>query len=146
MDQAEDREDDGTPEALLRFGLAALVLFAAGGVALEALHGFKVSWYLRVEAEGRRELLVLGHAHGTLLALIVLVVTGLWPRLSRVAAARRRFAAASLRGATLLLPAGFLLGGVGAKGGDPGYGILLVPLGAVLLVAGLLALWPPRRR
>ena len=43
-----------------------------------------------------------------------------------------------LFGATVLLPGGFLLGGLVVYGGDPGRGILLVPLGALCLFAGVL--------
>ena len=40
---------------------------------------------------------------------------------------------------TVLLPGGFLLGGVFVYGGDPGLGVLAVPFGAVLfLLAALL--------
>jgi len=35
--------------------------------------------------------------------------------------------------AAILLPGGFLLGGVVTYGGDPGLGVWLVPVGAVLL-------------
>ena len=36
-----------------------------------------------------------------------------------------------------LLPLGFLLGGIYTYGGDPGDGILLVPVGAVLLLVAV---------
>ena len=42
------------------------------GIALESLHGFKVSWYLDPAFETRRLLWRLAHAHGTLLSLIQL--------------------------------------------------------------------------
>jgi hypothetical protein len=46
----------------------------------------------------------------------------------------------SLVGSLILLPMGFLLGGIFVHGGDPGLGVLLVPPGALLLfVAVLLA-------
>lgn len=35
------------------------------------------------------------------------------------------------------IPGGFLLGGLWTHGGDPGLGVLLVPPGAVALLAGL---------
>jgi predicted sugar kinase len=38
----------------------------------------------------------------------------------------------------LLLPGGFLLGGLVVHGGDPGKGILLVPVGAALLLFAVL--------
>ena len=36
--------------------------------------------------------------------------------------------------ATLLLPGGFLLGGIDVYGGDPGIGIFLTPVGGVFLL------------
>ena len=43
----------------------------------------------------------------------------------------------ALLGAALLLPGGFLLGGLFPYGGDPGLGIFLVPPAAVLLFVGV---------
>lgn len=118
----------------LRFGWASLCLFVVLGAVLEAMHGFKVDWYLAVGNETRRLLWRLAHAHGTFLGLVH-VAYGLC--LSRIAAGSARVGSACLYGASIALPAGFLLGGVGAAEGDPGIGIVLVPLGFVLLlVAG----------
>jgi hypothetical protein len=52
-----------------------------------------------------------------------------------------------LRSAVILLPSGFLLGGLWHFKDDPGLGICLVPVGALLLLATALHLgWstPPR--
>jgi hypothetical protein len=46
----------------------------------------------------------------------------------------------SLSAATVLLPSGFFLGGVVTYGGDPGLGILLVPVGAAFLLGALLTI------
>ncbi len=43
------------------------------------------------------------------------------------------WAANCLLGASLLMPIGFLLGGVAVYAGDPGLGVVLVPVGALLL-------------
>ena len=54
----------------------------------------------------------------------------------------------ALVAAGVLLPVGFFLGGVVTYGGDPGLGVLLVPIGAVslIVVTGIVvyALKPPR--
>jgi len=42
-----------------------------------------------------------------------------------------------LTGATVLLPGGFFLGGAMIYAGDPGVGILLVPVGALLLLVAV---------
>jgi hypothetical protein len=43
-----------------------------------------------------------------------------------------------LLAASVLMPGGFLLGGIWVYAGDPGLGILLVPVGGVLLFAAVL--------
>jgi hypothetical protein len=118
----------------LRFGWWSLLMFAALGLALESLHGFKVRAYLDVSNETRRLMWTLAHAHGTLLALIH-IVFGLAVRAGAVpAAAGARPISMSLIAASVLLPGGFFLGGVAFYAGDPGVGVLLVPAGAVLLL------------
>src|SRR2546429_4958355 len=54
----------------LRFGWWSLLVFLSLGGALEALHGFKVGWYVDVGNEMRRLMFTLAHAHGTALALV----------------------------------------------------------------------------
>lgn len=127
-----------------RFGWWTLLLFACIGLGLEALHGFKVAYYLDVANETRRLMWRLGHAHGVLLAL---VHVGCGATLHAMAPTGRLVLVASraLVGASLLLPVGFLLAGFGPHGGDPGPGVALVPLGAAcLLVAAALLGWSLR--
>lgn len=119
----------------LAFGWWSLLVFLVLGIGLEALHGFKVPWYLNEAYSARRLLWTLAHAHGVLLALVNLVF----------AIALRTFTAWSppalasrcLLGASVLVPGGFALGGIDVHGGDPGYGIVLLPIGAALLVVGV---------
>jgi hypothetical protein len=122
----------------LRLGWWSLLFFLSFGVVLETLHGFKIGWYLDVGNETRRLMWTLAHAHGTLLSLVHIAFATtlrLVPHLARTATI-----SAGLSAATVLLPGGFFLGGAWNHGGDPGLGILLVPLGALcLLVAVLLA-------
>ena len=119
----------------LSFGWWSLLVFLVLGIGLEALHGFKVPWYLNDAYSARRLLWTLAHAHGVLLALInVVFAIGL-----------RTFAPESpptlvsrcLLGASVLVPAGFALGGIDVRGGDPGLGIILLPIGAALLVVAV---------
>ena len=120
----------------LRFGWWGLVGYLSFGIFLEVVHGLKGGWYLDVGNETRRLMFTLAHAHGTLLALINLVV-GLSLRL--VPAARLSTSASlSLAWAGLILPLGFFLGGVVTYGGDPGLGIVLVPVGGLLLLYGVI--------
>jgi hypothetical protein len=123
----------------LRFGWWAICLFVSLGLVLEALNGFKVSWYLDVGAEARRTTLTLAHAHGTLFGLINVVFALSLSRLG-LDEQRARRVSASLRGATILLPGGFVLGGIVIYGGDPGLGVVLVPIGAVLMIMATFAI------
>ena len=122
----------------LRLGWWSLLFFLTLGVALETMHGFKIGWYLDVSNETRRLMLRLAHAHGVLLSVLHLVFA-LTVRLLAAGGERWcRIASACLTGAALLLPGGFLLGGMIVYGGDPWVGILLVPVGAVLLFTAVL--------
>ncbi len=126
------------PTALLarkhvRFGWLMLAVFAIVGITLEGFHSFKTGWYLEDAYETRRLLFTLGHAHGALLALINIVfgvasavLGGNLPRLRQVSRL--------LLVGTVLLPAGFFLGGFGLYGADPGIGIYLVPIGALCVL------------
>jgi hypothetical protein len=121
----------------LRFGWWSLLVFATLGLMLESLHGFKVRAYLDVSNETRRLMWTLAHAHGTLLA-VVHIVFGLTIRaVPERNAVHQRLISLSLIGASVLLPGGFFLGGVAFYSGDPGLGVLLVPVGAVLLLAAV---------
>ena len=121
----------------LRFGWWSLLVFATLGLTLEALHGVKVRAYLDVSNETRRLLWTLAHAHGTLLA-IVHVIFGLTVRaFPELTPAKVSLVSKCLIGASLLLPGGFFLGGIVFYAGDPGIGVILVPAGAVLLLAAI---------
>lgn len=115
----------------LRFGWWSLLIFLLFGGALETLHGFKIGWYLDVGNEARRLMFTLAHAHGTLLALVN-IAAGLTAR-NVVRFDLRPSTSLALIWAAILLPAGFFLGGVVTYGGDPGLGVWLVPVGAILL-------------
>ena len=119
----------------LRFGWWSLVVFAGFGLILETLHGFKVAAYLDLTNETRRLMWTLAHAHGVGLALVHLIFAlavqldlagpaGRFPTISRC-----------LLAASFLLPGGFFAGGTVYYGGDPGLGILMVPVGAAFLLA-----------
>ena len=116
--------------ASLRYGFTALLAFLLGGLGLEFLHLIKAPWYL--DHHLRRELWVLGHAHGALLALLNLAYAAALLAVPAVAAAGRW-----LRWGSALVPAGFLLGGVGNSESDPSLAILLTPIGAALLALAL---------
>jgi hypothetical protein len=85
-------------------------------------------------------MLTLAHAHGTLLSLIH-VAFGVTLHVFSMDDANLRWArlaSSCLLGASVLLPGGFFLAGFFIYGGDPGLGIFLVPVGALLLFVGIL--------
>ncbi len=130
----------------LRTGWWSIAGFGLLGLVLETLHGFKVGAYLDVSSETRRLMWTLAHAHGTLLGLVH-VGLGVTIRTAGLAGADLRRASASLTAAGFVLPLGFFAGGVRFYAGDPGLGIALVPVGAVLLIyaaASIARLLPPR--
>ena len=116
----------------LRFGWTLLFVSVLIGIGLETLHGFKGSWYLDVGNEVRRLMFTLAHAHATGLALVN-IAAGLTVR--NVAGFRLRSSVSfALIWSSIVMPAGFLLGGIVVYGGDPGLGVWLVPIGAALLL------------
>lgn len=121
----------------LRFGWWTLLVFLTLGLVLEALHGLKAGFYLNVTNETRRLMWTLAHAHGTLLALVNLGFASTVRLLPEWSARPRGFASVCLRAATLLIPAGFFLGGAVIYSGDPGLGIILLPVGGLLLLVAV---------
>jgi hypothetical protein len=119
----------------LGFGWWSLLVYATFGLVLETLQGFKAPLYVDVSSDTRRLMWTLAHAHGVGLALVHVLFALSLPALP-AAPARDRLVSRCLIAASVLLPGGFFAGGAVYYAGDPGPGILLVPVGAgVLLVA-----------
>lgn len=132
-----------TPDTTIRqhlvLGWTLLALAGLFGLSLEAMHGLKLGFYLDLDAQTRRHMWTLCHAHGTLLGLLHI---GLALTIKCVPAIADRRAAIwggrLLLAAAILMPTGFFLGGLWFYAGDPGLGVLLVPIGGAALVAALL--------
>ena len=122
----------------LKVGWWSLLLFLTIGLALEMLSGFKVGLYVDVASSTRRLMWTLAHAHGTLLSVINIVFAITLEAAVGWSESRQILASRCLRGALVLMPLGFFLGGVRVHGGDPGLGVLLVPPGALLLFIAVL--------
>jgi hypothetical protein len=118
-------------------GWWGLLVFLSLGIALETLHGFKVGFYLDPAHRLRRLLWTLAHAHGTLLALVNIAFAAGLGQFGRWTEGRLKLASFFLIDALLLLPLGFFLGGVGHSEVDPSFGVMLVPVGALLLLAAV---------
>ena len=137
---------DAIVQRHLVFGWWSLLIFVALGLVLESLHGFKVAWYVNTgEAESTRLMLRLAHAHGTFLSLVHLAFAWTTAQATGFDGRSRSVASRSLQASGILVPAGFFLAGLpgfvrtgglrlGVLGGDPGLGIVLVPIGALLLL------------
>lgn len=124
----------GEIERSRRFGWTSLCAWILFGLALELAHGFKASAYL--DDGLRRTLLRLAHAHGVILALVVLAWGQSGASLIQPTA-RAAWVGHLLRAGATLIPVGFALSSIGASEGDPSLPILLVPVGALALIAAL---------
>lgn len=122
----------------LRTGWWLMLIYLTFGMLLESFHGFKLFWYLDLSNSTRRLMFTLAHSHGTLLGLLNVAFALTLPHLPDWEVDRARLAGRCLFLASLLIPAGFLFGGLAVYGGDPGLGILLVPVGAVCLFIAVL--------
>ena len=122
----------------IRFGWWALLVFLSLGMGLEAMHGLKIGWYVDPPNETRRLLWTLAHAHGTLLGMAHVIFGLSLQVLPELDSHRLPLISFSLIGASVLLPGGFLLGGITFYSGDPGLGIAVVPVGATLLLLAVL--------
>jgi len=125
----------------IRFGWWSLLTFVALGILLESLLAYKVTWYLGEDYENIRRLMWrLAHAHGTLLSLVHLLfamTVHLVP--ATISQRGARFASPCFMAASFLLPGGFFLGGIFTfeQHADPGIGIFLVPVGALMMVVAV---------
>lgn len=122
----------------LRFGWFALLVFLTLGFGLELLHAFKVGAYLDVSNSTRRLMWTLAHAHGTILSLVNVAFGASLHLVPDWEPRMRDLASACLLSATILIPGGFFLGGLYFHAGDPGIGIVLLPVGALVLFIGVL--------
>jgi hypothetical protein len=135
---SEERVDGVRAGLHLRFGFWGLFAFVCLGLALEAFHGFKIRFYLDVANDTRRLLWTLAHAHGVLLSLLNIVFALLLRTTPELSSQNLAAASRCLLAAAILLPGGFFLGGVVIHAGDPGLGVALAPLGALLLLYAVL--------
>ncbi|MEC7881490.1 MAG: hypothetical protein VYB35_01165 [Verrucomicrobiota bacterium] len=121
----------------LQFGWWSLFVFVCLGILLEAFLAFRTGWYMNSgDNETHRLMLRLGHAHGTFLSLVNIVFATTLARMN-LPESTRRLSSRCITAATLLIPGGFILGGVFNHGPEPGLGIILLPIGALLLLLAL---------
>lgn len=121
----------------LLIGWSGLLVFLTLGILLEAFHGFKTGFYLDAPNSARRLMWTLCHAHGTLFSLVHIAFACSLGLLASVPQRTSRLVSWCLFGAVVVMPLGFFLGGLWVYGGDPGIGILLVPVGALMLLCAV---------
>ena len=121
----------------LLIGWFGLLVFLSLGIVLETMHGFKLGFYLDVQNSSRRLMWSLAHAHGTLFSLIHIAFACSVGLMQLSSTTLLSLVSKCLTGALVLMPLGFFLGGVWMYGGDPGLGVFLVPIGALLLFCGV---------
>ncbi len=112
--------------------LLGIVIWMSFGLLLEGFIGFRVPSYMSVAV--RRELLQLAHTHGTLLNLILLVVA-ICAKCELVFPGK--LAIVVLRTGSILMPLGFLFGGIWLIKDEPNLSIFLAPLGGLLMIFGI---------
>lgn len=139
----EDEKENKTSEesktttefsVVFQQGLIMLACWMTFGLLLEGFLGYKIPAYLNDNI--RRELFRLAHTHGSLLS-IVLIVIALCTKADFIKP--NFYAQNALRIGSVMMPIGFLLGGVWHFESDPGYAIILAPLGGILVIFGIVS-------
>ena len=125
-----------TAHGHLRAALCLAAAFLAMGLWLEAMIGLRAAGW--VDDPLRREFLRLGHAHGGVLSLLNVALAWGMERLHTPDAWARRIRPAALVGA-MLVGLGFIGGALWHGPTDPGPLVLVVPAGAMMLVASTAA-------
>ena len=121
----------------LRLALVQVAVFLAAGLWLEAMYGLRAEGWM--DDDLRREFLRLGHAHGALLGILNLVIAWAMARLDTPENWARPIRVAALLGA-LFVGLGFFGGGLWHAPTDPGPIVLVVPAGAMMLLASCVAI------
>jgi hypothetical protein len=119
--------------SLLRQSFIGIAAWMSFGLLLEGLIGFRVSAYMSVPI--RREMFQLAHTHGTLLSLLLLISA---LTISKDLVYPNKLAVLSLRIGTVLMPLGFLLGGIWTYKEEPNLLVLLAPIGGILVIFGVI--------
>lgn len=122
---------EGLARVHARFGWTLLLVAMLFGAVMETLEGFR--WAPLVGDAWRQRLWSLAHFHGAALGLVNLVYVQ-WADARALAEGSRVRASRMLLLGSASLPLGFLLGGIGHPEGDPSLGILLAPVGALLVL------------
>ncbi|HLA95839.1 MAG TPA: hypothetical protein VK612_08970 [Pyrinomonadaceae bacterium] len=138
MKEKKENELPSPPDNLTSMfaqGWIGLAFWMSFGLLIEGLIAFRIPAYLQDPV--RRELFRLGHAHGTLLSIVLLIV-GLYAHTAIVAP--MRIARLALQAGVIMMPVGFILGGISHFESDPNPLVFLAPLGGLLVIFGVVSI------
>jgi hypothetical protein len=131
---SDSNQTTNSYSGLLKQGFISLACWMTFGFLLEGLIGYKIPTYLNDNL--RRELFQLAHTHGTLFS-VVLIVVAICLKLNLLKPNNQYQIA--LRVGSVVMPVGFLLGGIWHYESDPGFLIWLSPIGAVIIIFGIVS-------
>jgi hypothetical protein len=133
--ETTEKAAETNARSLLRQSFVGLAAWLSFGLLLEGFIGFRVSAYMSDLT--RRELFQLAHTHGTLLSLLLLLCT---LTISKQLVYPNKSAVLALRLGAILMPFGFLLGGIQTRGEEPNFLIFLAPIGGISVIFGVINL------
>ncbi len=133
---AKDKKPESARITSMLFqGWVSVAVWMTAGLLLEGLLGYKIPAYLNDLQ--RRELFRLAHAHGTLLAVVV-ILAALCAKHFEINLSRTPQRALQI--GAVLMPVGFLLAGVWHTESDPGLAIWLVPVAGLMIIFAAISL------
>jgi len=119
----------------------SLVFWLSFGLLWEGLIGFRIPIYLTDTV--RRELFRLAHVHGTVLSLVLMLAV-IW--VDGYLIARPMPAIRALQIGSVLMPLGFLLGGIWHYESDPSVLVFLAPIGGLFVIFGIITITLSNRK
>lgn len=121
--------------AAIKQAWISIAVWVTLGLLLEGLLAFRSPMYLQDEV--RREMFRLAHSHGGVLNLWLLAAA-FYVRI--YSPAIPGVALRALQAGAILMPAGFLLGGLWHYDSDPGPGVFFAPVGGLMVIFGVVAI------
>ena len=128
----------------LRWGWWLLAVFGLMGLVLDSFHGFKQSFYVAEDVQLRRLLWMTSHGGGVVLGILNIAFAASLHRFSTGLVCLR--SSMGLIAANVAIPSGLFMAGLFLHDGQPGTGLLLFFIGAVLLLGSLVLIAQAGRR
>jgi hypothetical protein len=122
-------------DAAIKQAWISIAVWMTMGLLLEGLLAFRSPLYLQDDV--RREMFRLAHSHGGVLNLLLLAAAfyvRIYSPAIPVVALR------AMQAGAILMPAGFLFGGLWHYDTDPGPGVFFAPVGGLMVIFGVIAI------